>query len=65
VTGKGGGSGVGSLGGGFGEGPVVRNRRLGCLSLPRRGRRDGDARQVAVGGWLKGWIDKRGEKKGG
>lgn len=33
--------GVGSLGGGFGERlVVVRNRRLGRLSLPRRGRRD-------------------------
>ena len=35
-----GGFGIGSLGGGFGERLCfVRNRRLGRLSLPRRGRR--------------------------
>ena len=61
MTGKGGGSGVGSLGGGFGEGPVIRNRRLGCLSLPRRRRRDGYGRQIAVWGW-KGWMNERGKK---
>jgi hypothetical protein len=38
---------VGSLGGGFGVRLVVRNRRLGCLSLPRRRRRDGNGWQEA------------------
>jgi hypothetical protein len=46
---------MGSLGGGFGERLVVRNRRLGCLSLPRRGRRDGNGWQVAG---VKG-VEKR------